>query len=481
MRRTSNFTKKTRSGKILTVSREHYLRDDLYCGSEVCTVCPMRDEERKLQKLVDTPNKQYFVVDTNVLLHQMDLLEACAAKPERGLMMNLIILQTVLDEVRGNNLKLYTRVRAFIASHPHAVVFSNEHHRATYVERVAKETPNDRNDRAIRVATAWYAAHLPTMRITLLTNDKDNRAKASVGLDRVDNMNVPEFIALHGKKYPDLAELVARMSAFEKEREKGAWTYPDHLAPADITAGLASGKLKKGTYKVNRDYFSESTVSARGSDPIFIPDLLHSNRAIDGDIVIVELLPRSQWKAPSKRLAPSMEEDSLLNTTGAEHGTGADVDGLTADVAASVSGAKPTGKVVGIFKRNWRPYCGSLEVSTKKKGNLLFLSVNKRIPRIRISTSQAEALMDKRILVQIDSWPSDSKYPLGHYTKTLGDIGEKDTETQVLLIEHDIPTAPWSQNVLACLPKDEFNIDQAHCAGRSDFRKLEIFSIDPPG
>jgi exosome complex exonuclease DIS3/RRP44 len=83
-------------------------------------------------------------------------------------------------------------------------------------------------------------------------------------------------------------------------------------------------------------------------------------------------------------------------------------------------------------------------------------------------------------MVQIDSWPAESKFPVGHYTKTLGDIGDKDTETQVLLIEHDIPTAAWSQSVLACLPKDEHNILQEHTTGRSDFRHLEIFSIDPP-
>lgn len=50
----------------------------------------------------------------------------------------------------------------------------------------------------------------------------------------------------------------------------------------------------------------------------------------------------------------------------------------------------------------------------------------------------------------------------------------------MLLIEHDIPNEAWSKNVLACLPKDEFNIDQAHCKGRSDFRHLEVMSIDPP-
>jgi len=40
------------------------------------------------------------------------------------------------------------------------------------------ESPNDRNDRAIRVAAAWYAARLPGMRVVMLTNDADNRRRA---------------------------------------------------------------------------------------------------------------------------------------------------------------------------------------------------------------------------------------------------------------------------------------------------------------
>ena len=40
------------------------------------------------------------------------------------------------------------------------------------------EGPNDRNDRAIRVATAWYKQRLPGMPILLLTNDVANRQKS---------------------------------------------------------------------------------------------------------------------------------------------------------------------------------------------------------------------------------------------------------------------------------------------------------------
>jgi PIN domain len=54
--------------------------------------------------------------------------------------------------------------------------------RETYVQHEAGESPNDRNDRAIRVAAAWYQARLPPGRVLLLTNDADNRRKAQVCL-----------------------------------------------------------------------------------------------------------------------------------------------------------------------------------------------------------------------------------------------------------------------------------------------------------
>ena len=51
--------------------------------------------------------------------------------------------------------------------------------RDTYITAEPGESPNDRNDRAIRVAAAWYDARLPpAMPIVFLTNDADNRRKA---------------------------------------------------------------------------------------------------------------------------------------------------------------------------------------------------------------------------------------------------------------------------------------------------------------
>lgn len=55
-------------------------------------------------------------------------------------------------------------------------------YRDTYVERNPGESTNDRNDRAIRVATKWYNAHLNlddnTIKTVLLTDDTRNRELA---------------------------------------------------------------------------------------------------------------------------------------------------------------------------------------------------------------------------------------------------------------------------------------------------------------
>ena len=61
----------------------------------------------------------------------------------------------------------------------------------------------------------------------------------------------------------------------------------------------------------------------------------------------------------------------------------------------------------------------------------LFVSKDQRFPKIRIQTRQLENLLDKRIMVSVDSWDRQSRYPSGHYVRTIGDIGDRDTESEV--------------------------------------------------
>jgi len=104
MRRNKAFVHKTRKGNVLKTVKEHYLRDDIWCGSALCTECKMTPEQRKLvahsplaagamakagKISADQQSSyvQYLIVDTNVVLHQMDVLQDKSFE-------NIILLQT---------------------------------------------------------------------------------------------------------------------------------------------------------------------------------------------------------------------------------------------------------------------------------------------------------------------------------------------------------------------------------------------------
>ncbi|CAF4741633.1 unnamed protein product, partial [Rotaria sp. Silwood2] len=141
----------------------------------------------------------------------------------------------------------------------------------------------------------------------------------------------------------------------------------------------------------------------------------------------------------------------------------------------------PSCRIIGIIKRNWRQYCGILQESLPGAKFHLFLPHEKRIPKIRIESRQAEELKNSRVMVQIDHWPRSSRYPHGHFIKTLGKLGDKETENEVILAEHDILHHEFPEAVLDCLPKLPWIITEEDLANRIDLRDFCIVSIDPPG
>lgn len=78
------------------------------------------------------------------------------------------------------------------------------------------------------------------------------------------------------------------------------------------------------------------------------------NRAIDGDIVAIEIFPKEEWRKPSNIVLEDKTEDpeNILEE-----------ETVLLDAAKPVDNddeITPTGKVVGIIRRKWRQYCGIL-------------------------------------------------------------------------------------------------------------------------
>ncbi|KAL3845034.1 hypothetical protein ACJIZ3_002437 [Penstemon smallii] len=486
MLQSKSFVKKTRQGKVVKVVREHYLRDDIYCGAPFCKVCDV--SAARLSSTAST----VLVIDTNVVLHQIDLLENPAID-------DVVVLSIVLEEVKNKNLAVYNRLRALCSnSNRRFFVFSNEYHKDTYVKIENGESPNDRNDRAIRAAAQWYQNHLGSaVRVLLITNDRDNQRKATK--DGIPAETVESYVK--SLCQPALLDLIVQPPSEDVTMEdvedlrpsKRKTIYPEHKPMSEITSGLHRGIYHQGKLRVNRYNPFEAYVGSESiGDEIVVYGRSNMNRAFDGDIVAVELLPQEQWQE-EKSLVIANDED--------EEGDDVHLAPSSADDAPRVTNlnqvstedknampARPSGRVVGIIKRNWHSYCGSLDPMPMPGGeggvaHALFVSKDRRIPKIRIQTRQLGNILDKRIIVSVDSWDRLSRYPSGHYVRTIGEIGDRDTESEVVLIENDIDARPFSSQVLACLPPLPWSVSAGDIENpiRQDLRQLRVFSVDPPG
>lgn len=475
---TKTFFRKTKRGNILKIVREHYLRDDIWCGSNLCGKCQHKIKDLVLEENPESRSSlykksHYLILDTNVVLDQIDVLE-------EDVLCNVIILQTVLEEVRHRSSNVYKKLKDIIADPKRKFyVFVNEHHKDTYVEREPGEKVNDRNDRAIRVAAGWYRTHVNAgvfkeknkIDVVLLTDDAANRDKA---LDKgVKAASMEDYIA----SLTDAGFLQDKLckKSYVLEGESRTPLFPPHLTPAQIHEGIKAGRLLQGSFLASRENFLEGSVNVEGREKfILLQGRIAQNRAVDGDIVALELLPEDQWSVPSDLVIQDEEEDPGDSLE--------DEDQLKVTKLPKNVERTPTGVVVGIIRRKWRQYCGILQPSLLK-GNVkhMFVPAERKIPRVRIETRQAENLSKQRIIVAIDSWPRNSRYPLGHFVRALGNVGDKETENEVLLLEHDVPHNRFSDAVLSFLPKLPWIITDSDIAERVDLRNIDVCSVDPPG
>ena len=480
------FVKKTKKGNVLKVVREHYLRDDVHCGVITCSMCHSSSSD--LSILEATPHSQstkclfphYILPDTNVCLHQVDFLEDPAIT-------NVILTQIVLQEVKHQNPGTYKRLRDIIANKARRFfVFSNEHHKDTYIERREGESTNDRNDRAIRVCVQWYNEHLKTItnaseppRVVLLTNDRQNKQKSMA--TGIEAYTVLEYV----QSLTSVPHLLDRLAQSEEQESTDSGHkkiyFPEHLPLSVIQSGLKSGKYLQGVFQGSRENYQEGFVSVYSLDRwVLVQGLENMNRAVHEDVVAIELFPESKWSRPLEIVTkenPVNDEEENEE----EHMDTTPIDTVS-KVIVDKSLVQPTGKVLGVIKRNWRPYCGTLLPLYSMKGfKHTFIPADKRIPRIRLETRQGVALLEKRIVISIDAWPRSSRFPRGHFVKELGTIGDKETENEVLLLEHDVPHLPFTPAVLKDLPQMPWSIAEDEITKRQDLRHLSICSVDPPG
>ncbi|KAK8144691.1 exosome catalytic subunit dis3 [Beauveria asiatica] len=510
------YVRSTRSGKVQKIVREVYLRTDIPCSSQLCKAClefAPRSAAGQVQPFVLSdkpagtkafPRGHYLVPDTNALLNGMDLFEQSSA------FYDVIILQIVLEELRNRSLPLYNRLISLTKSEDKRFyVFFNDFRVETYVQREPNESVNDRNDRAVRQAVKWYGEHLATQAgkgeapaVVMLTDDRDNIRKAKK--EGIEASTLRDYIVslAHGENLLDL--IPESQSQAREVINKGSQPlYPEYFTLSRMMTGVKAGLMHQGIFNVSPYNYLEGSIKVPAfAKPLIILGRENINRAVDGDLVVVELLPQDQWKQPSTKI---VEEETVTKNEDAD----AEQQDFVSDrekkalqeqvkrthKSGSESHPQPTAKVVGVIKRNWRQYVGHIDPSSASKGpsqgrkldSVFLIPMDKKIPKIRLRTRQVSELLGKRLLVTIDAWDRDSRHPVGHFVRSLGELETKAAETEALLLEWDVQYRPFPKTVLDCLPKEGHDwrvptsTDDPGWRDREDLRGLLICSIDPVG
>ena len=524
--RPMSFRQTRKKGKIIKQVSERYLRDDLGLGcyyvddnttnrrvKEAAVGKPrvITDVNHLLSLLKPCKPNALVICDTNVLLHNLDVLEQ-----SRSIMPNLVFPQTTLVECRSNRMVAYDRavelLREVGDKHNRCCIFfSDMHHSQTaHVEPGDRFSTNDENDARIRNVAALYGEHLrgSNFRVVLLTDDAASRQKAKG--QPYEARTVRSWVKELEEKNPgaSLTDLVAQYGNTRADADgKSADVFSAHVGQSDLSLGVKSGAYYRGVLR-SKDSESGWVTIRRGEErvAVTIQGGKDRNRALDGDVVAIALHPLEKWLASESFNTKQRERKS---ETGIASETAEPSQSELSNVPDTISvndaakSLRPTGKVVGILRRNFENYSGSIfekpsadknSSTLSKRENIaseyerehpdgsvtcVFFPVDGKIPPILIRTTQRERFLGQRIVVSMDSWPSHSPYPLGHYVKMIGPAGSKDVETQVLLQQHKIAHEPFPAAVLACLPPNDYKIEMV--PERSDFRHLPVLSIDPPG
>ena len=281
-----------------------------------------------------------------------------------------------------------------------------------------------------------------------------------------------------------------------------------------VSAALKRQELMKGVLRISPRNYELAWVTVPGlKRDVVLEGMLMRNRALNGDIVALEILPKQKWRIMKDELdynGITLDIKYVEETTGGLDSLSLSPGNESQSPSTSASGHidKPinvdqvpeeflqrTGKVVYIIeKKHSRVASGNLKPfpHSKECPDGCFSPADSRLPRIRIPRDQCPPGFFDRprdfentlLVARIVSWPEtssrDSFLAVGSIARSLGEAGEIEPETEGILLEYGIDSGPFSDEALACLPQETpWKIPEKELEYRRDFRDDCVFTIDP--
>lgn len=348
------------------------------------------------------------------------------------------------------------------------------------------------------------------------------------------NMMAANMMGLGGLNLLQQQQQQFQMQLQQQNQPQRKSLFAPYLPQASLPPLLAAGKLVVGILRVNKRNRSDAYVATEVLDAdIYICGSKDRNRALEGDIVAVELLNVDEVWATKKEKEEKKRKKEENAAYDVRAGAGRKNEKKKDDVEVEGQGLglfedeevtdeiKPqfAGHVVAVVERMpgqlfsgtlclLRPAAaatkerqeaerreregergddGAKRVPTERPKIVWFKPTDKRVPLIAIPTEQspadfvenAEAYADRLFVACIKRHPISSLHPFGTLVEELGPIGDVEVETSALLKDCNFPTEDFTENVLKCLPPLPWTIPDREYETRKDLRDMRCFSIDP--
>ena len=305
--------------------------------------------------------------------------------------------------------------------------------------------------------------------------------------------------------------------------------YEKYWSLERVSDGLKRGELVKGILRISPRNYELAWVTVPGlKRDVLLEGMLNRNRALNNDVVALKIYPKDKWKIMLEeleyngltgentehnhvdRLADSLDslavspanvmQSPSARTVRIENKAGHTPESRRQKHYIDVNQVpdeflQRRAKVVYIIeKKHSRVASGHLKPfpHPKERPDGCFSPIDSRLPRFRIPRDNCPPGFFNRPrdfentlhVARIVSWPEnssrDSFLAIGSISRSLGEAGEIEPETEGILLEYGIDSGPFSDEALACLPQETpWKVPCEELKYRRDFRDDCVFTIDP--
>ncbi|XP_072947788.1 DIS3-like exonuclease 2 [Epargyreus clarus] len=233
--------------------------------------------------------------------------------------------------------------------------------------------------------------------------------------------------------------------------------FEPYISLEEVETGLKNNTLFEGVIRINPKQYQHAYISNtdRSEQDVFIDGIKNRNRALEGDVVVVQLIIDTETQQQN-------EGNNELKSK--------------------------KGKVVFIKEKVHRRTCiGTLRLMPDSNRQVaVFVPRDNRIPRLNIPFTswpnnfynEANKYENVLFLALIEDWIA-TRFANGKILTQIGVSGDMEVERRAILAETDLDVTPFGREYSHLYPRLDYVIPEEEIKKREDCRKMCIFSIDP--